>query len=77
MKAEELEKIVKDMEKTGYEILGIEPCYWYSARDPRKVGAYTVKIAPLNLALEMELEDKRRSERVAKNQPAPDVATGR
>ena len=56
MKRAEIEHLAQNLEKIGYEILGVEPLFWSHDESPRKVlsGAYNLKIAPLR-----ELEEAR------------------
>jgi hypothetical protein len=49
MKRSDLEKLAKDMEEIGYEILAVKPLQLSFDSSPRKIlnGTYNVKIAPI------------------------------
>jgi len=49
MKRADIEKLAKDMEGIGYEILAVEPECFSCPHDERKIltGAYSIKIAPI------------------------------
>ena len=49
MKRADIEKLAKDMDEAGYEILSVKPLPWSFDSSPKKIinGAYNIKIAPI------------------------------